>query len=66
MSVVHLTRVERAEDILNCQGISFEAWLAQVESACGMDCHPASADWAAWEHGVNASDHALHLIGSAA
>lgn len=61
-SILAFTRVERAEDVLNCQGISFEAWLARVESAAGMDLHPASCDWSAWEHGVAADDHALRLL----
>lgn len=63
MTVLQFTRVERPEDILNCQGISFEAWLARVEAAAGIDFSPGSSDWSAWEHGVAADDHALRLLG---
>jgi hypothetical protein len=66
VSVINFTRTERAEDILNCQGVSFEAWLARVEAAAGMDCAPSSTDWCAWEHGVAADDHALRLLGRVA
>lgn len=66
MSVIQFTRVERAEDVLNCQGISFEAWLARVEAASGIDFNPDAGDWGAWEHGVAADDHALRLLGRSA
>lgn len=46
MTVLQFTRVERAEDVLNCQGISFEAWLARVEAASGIDFSPDAGDWA--------------------
>lgn len=63
MTVLQFTRVERAEDVQNCQGISFEAWLARVEAAAGIALNPDSSDWSAWEHGAAADDHALRLLG---
>lgn len=62
MTIIALAPVhhERAEDVLNCQGISFEAWLARVANIVGAvtDSHCA---WCAWEMGVPSAEYALHL-----
>lgn len=53
-------RAARPEDILNCQGLSFELWLSRVEAIIGHSFE-ADAAWGAWEHGVSAVDYALHV-----
>lgn len=51
---------ERAEDVLNCQGVSYEAWLTRVANILGAV--PASpCAWCAWEMGVPSAEYALHL-----
>jgi hypothetical protein len=53
-------RAARAEDVLNCQGLSFELWLSRVEAIIGRGFN-VDAAWSAWEHGVSAADYALHV-----
>lgn len=55
-------RTSRAEDVLNCHGISFELWLSRVEMITGsLSASTCMRAWHAWEQGVSTADYALHV-----